>query len=401
MYNFNTTDELARYLNANPRNVDFLSKVYVSNRNLGYLNFIIKNYKLDLVSLYKFAIDFSCKHGVPDLITYMRSVVDCKLPTTFIEEKLLILFKYDHNNFTEIANMLMGTGFNMSFFITKEAKQTMFLNVCMNADINKFDFLKDHNVLPSDNIAPCVKTYVNAYYNLDDSKRRLLIKLISETNIDIHYDNDYFFKFFCEKRDFEMLNLIFAKEAEQGPVYLDPDTFINACNTGTLDYVKFLVSLEPTHNKIDIHYNRLPDRKGYSDAFLQALRRTNYDISEYIISLASTHGSIKVHPDILKEYWINNNRRYWLIHMCKDLNLEHLSKSTLNSFVEEHMDVEYNADIIAKMYSNMDSKLDSKLDSNMGSNMDSNMGSKIGWKGSMCGLINFQNNLRNHLGTHY
>jgi len=361
---YNTIAELAAFLDVNKDKVRWTSKLLIAQNKVELLDYIINTYQVEFVGLFEFGIEFGCKYNNVEMVRYLLSKIpdEYELNTSFFETNMMRSLGNRYK--PEVATLILKLKINAEY-VPESTREEMFSEVCKSQNIPGFTFLKENNLLPK-NLGIGIKWAITLHYAYHyKNGREFVITLIKETNVNIHYDDEYFFKFACLKKDFDLMNALFEKESEQGPIYLDPDTFINACNIDSLSFVQFLVSLETGRNKINIHYERRTERNGYSSAFMLALRRDSYKIAEYIISLASTHGLVKVKSDILNEYWLDNNKKYWLIHAFGGLDVSNLKQHTVESFAKKHIDTEYNSNMTDKS-----------------------------WKSSMCKLINFQQNLQ-------
>jgi hypothetical protein len=140
----------------------------------------------------------------------------------------------------------------------------------------------------------------------------------------------------CNGGNINVVKWLISLEEEYGKFDIRY-AFHNACYYNKPEIAKYLISLEPTHDPINIH-NGDPDYSDDNDdlTFSEACEEKHYDIAEFLVSLEPTHGRIYFNDDYLFEQACSDND-VRLARLFAKINSKYMVETTDEVILSYHI----------------------------------------------------------------
>ncbi len=159
-----------------------------------------------------------------------------------------------------------------------------FANCCVYNDLKGLEFLLS------------IENEVFSKYNSIYEQVLSFFGIENKINIHVSYnkilkDNDSNFKYACMIGNLELAKFLLSLEKTHGKIDIhttDDSSFIISFINNHIEISKLLLSLEETHGKINIHaYNEY--------IFIKSCSAGNFEAIKFLFSLETTHGKINIH----------------------------------------------------------------------------------------------------------
>lgn len=365
------------------KNIDFVLALACNRGDLDQIRYLKENYDVYGPTLLKLAFNYAAKNGCIEILEYCYSTTEHKLLTSkMLNDNLVLALS---NKYYKVATFIIKI-INLRYRFLEDKIFEAFRYACFNRDIKTVDYMLTANLIP-ENVEKCIINCLDTC-----SGYRISKMLLDRLEIDIHFANEYLFKWALDKQNKEVMDLLLSKENEQGRIVLYPEMFINACRKGDLASVKMLISMESEHNFINIHYENASQKSGISSAFEVAYTRRHYEVCEYLIGLSDTRGKLAMQNQYVYDYELEREepRNKW------NNGWNNITNNETSNVINKELDDSIKTIKLAlSHFDNVTIRKNNKVlrEKLIRSRIEDTVNPNLSWKKSFSGMINLQNKL--------